>query len=327
MLHITNGQATVAKLREGKLPGTYLAWDDPLHDGPVPATPSLEALSHVRARALADFGWGSFRAIRSQFAKRDRTISSFAQHEEAVLWFEHDLYDQLQLIQLLDWFSRQLRGATRLTLVHVGEHPERPVFHGLGELTGAQLAAMLPCRVPVADEQFEIGRLAWAAFCAPDPAAAIDLFEGLSSNALAAAALPFLAPALQRLFEEYPSAANGLSRSEQQLLVSVALGARHRHAIYLQSQEFEACPWGDASVFLRLDGLAGAPHPPIDRVGEDAYAINGHGRRVLAGELDWMQSSGGVERWIGGARVSGAACWRWTGTTLRRPAAPVDQVS
>jgi len=39
------------------------------------------------------------------FARRNEAINHFRDHEEVVLWFKHDLYDQLQLIQILDWSS------------------------------------------------------------------------------------------------------------------------------------------------------------------------------------------------------------------------------
>jgi hypothetical protein len=305
MLHITNGDSVIGGFKSGGVLGVHLSWDDPLHDGPVPATASLAELSDVRARTLTGFGWGSHDGIRRRFADRDRTLEGFRSHDETVLWFEHDLYDQLQLVQLLDWFSRQDLTGTRLSLVQAGEN--------LGELDGEQLAALLPARAAVTSRQLEIGRETWQAFCAADPAALVEL-AGRSDPAM-----PFLAAALQRLLEEYPSSSNGLSRTEQQLLVSVALGARTRHAIYRQSQSFERCPWGDASVFLRLDGLADGPHPVMDRVnteGEDDFEINPLGERLLADEDDWQRLSGGRERWIGGVRVDGGT--RWDGRTLTR---------
>jgi hypothetical protein len=295
MLHITNGESAVAGLKSGGVPGVFLSWDDPLHDGPVPAAPSLTALSDIRARALVDFGWGGADETRRRFAERDRTLEQFRCHDETVLWFEHDLYDQLQLIQLLDWFSRQGLAGTRVSLIQSGEY--------LGELNGDRLAALLPTRRAVAVTQLEAGREAWQAFCAPDPTG-IAKIAGRPPDP----SLPFLAAALGRVLEEYPSAANGLSRSEQQLLVSAALGARTRHALYRQSQSFEACPWGDLSVFLRLEGLTAGPHPVIDRIdtedGEE-FAINPLGARLLADEDDWLRLAGGIDRWIGGTHLFG----------------------
>src|SRR5207247_1139589 len=163
MLHVTNGDSVIEGFKEGEIPGVYLAWADPLHDGPVPETSSLEALSDVRARALADFGWGSYSRIRQRFSTRDRTLEGFREHDETVLWFEHDLYDQLQLVQLLDWFSQQDLGGARLSLIQIGDHPEVASFHGLGELNGEQLAHLMPSRVPITTEHLELGRETWQA--------------------------------------------------------------------------------------------------------------------------------------------------------------------
>src|SRR4029077_4661912 len=123
MLHITNGDSVVGTFRQVKFPGAYLSWRDVLHDGPVPQTETLTELSDVRARALAGFGWGSYEKIRADFTARDQALENFLKHEEVVLWFEHDLFDQLQLIQLLDWFDQQDLGGVKLGLIQIDSYP------------------------------------------------------------------------------------------------------------------------------------------------------------------------------------------------------------
>jgi hypothetical protein len=44
MLHVTNGHSVIESFRKGAIPGEYLSWDDPLHDGPVPLTATLGEL-------------------------------------------------------------------------------------------------------------------------------------------------------------------------------------------------------------------------------------------------------------------------------------------
>ncbi|MEK6209644.1 MAG: hypothetical protein AABM64_04590 [Pseudomonadota bacterium] len=48
MLHITNGDIAVERMRDGGLRGEYLPWRDALHEGPVPVTATLEELSAIR---------------------------------------------------------------------------------------------------------------------------------------------------------------------------------------------------------------------------------------------------------------------------------------
>src|SRR5271170_4721894 len=98
MLHITNGESVIHSFAAARLEGAYLSWLDVLYDGPVPDLPH-EALSDVRARATSAMGWGEEARVRSAFAARDAALASFRDYDEVVLWFEHDLFDQLQLIQ------------------------------------------------------------------------------------------------------------------------------------------------------------------------------------------------------------------------------------
>jgi len=305
VLNITNGDSVIASFREGQIPGRYLPWRDALHDGAVPRASSLEALSDVRARRISGPGSAEYARVRAEFAERDRVLGSFRDHDETVLWFEHDLYDQLQLVQILDWLSRQDREGTRISLIQIGRHPEVRPFYGLGQLSGRQLSDLLPQRLPVTTEQFEIGQKVWQAFCAPDPQPlvllAAESFQGM----------PFLAAALQRCLEEYPSIHDGLSRTERQLLSAGASGARHRSDYYLVSSAHEACPWGDQSVYLRLEGLADGPRPALERLGPDEFALTDRGRQLLAGKDDWLRDARG-DIWIGGVHFNGdGPQWRW----------------
>lgn len=101
-LHICNGDSASHTLNASSIPGDVLPWRDVLHDGPVPSNFSLEELSEIRARYLASSTAFAFESIRRDFDVRDAHLQNAATYDEVMLWFEHDLYDQLQLIQLLD---------------------------------------------------------------------------------------------------------------------------------------------------------------------------------------------------------------------------------
>jgi hypothetical protein len=99
-LYVTNGDSTGDTLRETALGGD-LCWRDALNEGPVPALPQ-ERLREVRAGFLSECGWGSRHAIAAELERRDRLLErSLRERRHVVLWFEHDLYDQLQLLQIL----------------------------------------------------------------------------------------------------------------------------------------------------------------------------------------------------------------------------------
>jgi hypothetical protein len=122
LLFITNGGPASGRLRASGLTGEILPWRDVLHEGPVPGGLSLEELADVRARFLAQRGWTTLEKARRDFAGRNATLAGYGDHEEVVLEEEHDLYDQLQLIQVLDWFSGSDLDGTRLSIVQTDEY-------------------------------------------------------------------------------------------------------------------------------------------------------------------------------------------------------------
>jgi len=86
------------------MPGVeVLPW---LHEGPAPVTHSLAELTDIRANYLARDG-GDLDQTRTILQARDRGLARSTSFDRIVLWFEHDLYGQLQLLQVLDWFSLQ----------------------------------------------------------------------------------------------------------------------------------------------------------------------------------------------------------------------------
>src|SRR4051794_8343673 len=241
MLHVTNGESVVRTLREAKLPGKYLSWIDVLHDGPVPDQ-RPQALANTRAEFISSLGWDSHDNVLRAFTERDATLTWHESDDEIVLWFEHDLFDQLQLIQVLDRLAAEEFSA-RLSLINVNSFPEIENFHGLGELNAKQLASLFPERIEIKPQHLNLGRRAWNAFRAPHPTPAFVLANDDTS------ALPYLRAALFRWFEEFPSTKNGLSRSEEQILRAAVDGTRSKRALYQASQACEeAIFMGDTSA-------------------------------------------------------------------------------
>lgn len=289
MLHLTNGDTVTSALRRTGVPGTVVAWQDILHEGPVPTGLTLEGLSDVRARFLANWGAGAFPKISAAFGARDSALRSA---RRVVLWFEHDLYDQLQLLQILATLAGQ--PGTSAELIAIDAFPEVVPFHGLGQLTTAQLATLWPQRRPITPAQRTLGARGWKAFSASDPGAVRRFLETDIT------ALPLLRGALARLLEEHPSLPTGLSRTERQILTAVSAGHVRFAQVFRANQEMESAPFmGDTPFQKRIDGLIGARTPLLTR---EPYSLTPAGQRVLAGEVDARQLNG-LDRWIGGVRL------------------------
>jgi hypothetical protein len=280
ILHITNGDSAGGTL-QGLFPrDLVLPWRDVLHDGPVPAGLPPNELAEVRARFIAGRGWCVYDDALKQFRERDQALAGH--WDEVVLWFEHDLYDQLQVLQVLD----ELRGRTGVTLIQPEEY--------LGPMPEERLAELFPTRRPVTEARYEAAGAAWAAFRAPEPA-------GLCAF-----------PLLERFCEEYPWEDDGCSRTERFILRTLAEGPRDPMTLFGEFQASEDPKWmGDSSFFAVLSGLKAGVQPLVT----PPNRLTDKGRAVLDLRDDRVRGNG-IDRWMGGVHLQGAdAHWRWDATS------------
>jgi DNA-binding transcriptional MerR regulator len=233
-LHVTNGESVASTLRRSNIGGTVLSWQDALHEGPLACVPP-EELRALRAEFLSGCGWGTAAAIAEEMRRRDELLAhALAGAHPVVLWFEQDLYDQLQLLQILAVVPVDAPGPVEL--IQSAEH--------LGPLEGAALEALWPSRVPVTAATVELGHRAWHAVCSGEIEPLLD--EDTS-------ALPELAPALGRLLEERQP----IARTDLQLLEALADGPRTPLELFFANQAREQDVFlGDTWCFLHLYQLA-----------------------------------------------------------------------
>ena len=183
-LHVINGESVAGTLRETSLAGVALSWDDVLHVGPLAFDPATSR--RLRARFLAGHGWGDAAAIESGLERRDELLAGAGR---VVIWVEHDLFDQLQLLQIL----AQVADETDVELVQADDF--------LGKLDAAALEAVWLRRRRVPPVTRRAAREAWRAVT--EGRLDVDVPE-----------LPHLAAALRRFAEEREP----LSRTKHQLL-------------------------------------------------------------------------------------------------------------
>jgi hypothetical protein len=296
VLIVTNGSSAVANLEVGGIPGDKLPWDDVLHDGPVPDGLELPELSTVRARFIGE-GYPDPELVRASFRSRDERFAAAAREDEIVLWFEHDLYDQLQLLQVLDWLAVPEHRPPRCTLICRAAY--------VSNESGEALRAAFAERGEVSAAQFDLARRAWRAFRRPDPRDLAELPEDTGD-------LPFLGPAIRRFLEEYPWVGDGLTRTERQALVALRShpGATARDLFQHLWAEEEPKFLGDLSFFSYLDALGRAPYALVDEDQEGHLRLTPVGEDVLDGKADRVRLRG-IERWYGGVRLTGGNLWRW----------------
>lgn len=301
-LHVTNGDAVLHLWKKAGLLGSRLAWRDALHEGPVPAGLTLADLSRVRADYLASRGYGNAIKLHHDFEKRDSLIRRANEFDEIVLWFEHDLYDQLHVLQILAVLQEQGLGAGSVQIIQSDNY--------LGLLSADEIMALYPKRRFLTSVMAEGAAGAWRGFTSDSPdrmyASAQERYVGF----------PFLNAALRRLCEEYPATGSGVSRTQKHVLEACAGGARQKEEIFRRSQAREEASFlGDSACFAHIDDLCAQPAPLLTEL-DGGYELTVLGRRVLAGDADWLEYQP-LDRWIGGTHLNGANPWRWDEATGR----------
>jgi hypothetical protein len=239
------------------------------------------------------------------------------QYDELVLWFEHDLFDQLNLIQLLSWIHGGARLAKPVSLVCIGSFPGRPHFKGLGELTPQELAPLLDTRQPVAAAQYALATRAWQAYRAPTPDGLVAVLGTDTS------ALPFLAPAFERFLAEYPWTSDGLSAFERRFLQMIDSSPLSLASAFPRMQDGERAYYMTDGSLQDLALALSSTSPPLvilDRPSSPSpgllrgtASLTDDGRNVLAGRRDRIELCG-IDRWLGGVHLTtGGQIWRWDG--------------
>jgi hypothetical protein len=297
-LHVTNGDAMIPEIEAVAPDDPVLPWRDILHEGPVPGGVDDSLLRSERAAFLARAGWGDGVTLLELFERRDQKLLRGAEERDLWLWFEDDLYDQLQLLQILDLLGRHGPAGSVQRLLEVSRGAER-------EVTGER---------EVDDAVRRAARGAWAAFRASDPRkwTSVDPPE-----------LPDVGPALRRLAQELPWTRDGLSRTERTALAAVADGADNPIEMFGAIQAAEERPFmGDYWAWVALHRLGAGEHPlvttpvaPVPELTTDfaaqTYSVTDVGHDVLAARADHAELNG-IDRWIGGVHLTGhRPAWRW----------------
>jgi hypothetical protein len=319
MLHIHNGDSAAGTAKKSEIPGEHLAWREALVCGPAPGDLAPAEFRQVRAQHLADAYGANFEKTVQELQAQEEKLARFSDHEEVVLWFEHDLFCQVQLIYLLDWFAQQELGQTRLSLICINEFPGVEGFRGFGELNVEQLAALFPERQRVTQPQLDLGSKAWGAYSSPRASGLIALLNSDTS------ALPFLKHALSKHLQRFPAIGDGLGKVERVGLDLVAKGFSDFKSLFPAFARREPeYGFGDAQFYLELKRLADAAMPALTLTvaGQQAAAdpaqmllasfeITEYGKAVLVDEEDFVRSNG-IDHWLGGVHLVGSeAPWRW----------------
>lgn len=286
----------------------------------MPPGLDLAALSTECASYFSEPGLSAAEA----FQVRDRVLQSAAAYEFVVLWFEHDLLDQLQILQILDWFAEPEHEHPGLQMICIGAFEGLPNFRGLGQLSPEQIATLWPDGRPVPVTALAAARDGWAAFRSENPKSLERYLPNPDR------VTPFMRPCLLRHLQEVPDSVSGLMRCEKHVLDVVAAGEPRPGAAFGKMMDLEQWLFGgELRFFTHVADLANGDTPLLqctpgpkflvphwDGIDRETFLahrleLKAEGTAVLSGAGDAFDLMGWDMR-LGGVYVqSGCPMWTW----------------
>ncbi|OCT13203.1 hypothetical protein A8709_20900 [Paenibacillus pectinilyticus] len=327
-LHIVNGDSFGDKLLASGIDGEILVWRESLYEGPIGMQMSDSVLLSMRATYMNHRHGIPEATFKQSTLEQEARLNSLSNEvDELVLWFEHDLYDQLMLCYLLSRIGELPRHSFRLSLLCINHFPGVEPFYGLGQLSAEQTHRLHGKWIPVTEEQLRLAHNVWTAYSASEPLPMAALIEEDLS------ALPFLKKALEAHTARFPSMQNGLSAIQQLMLELLEDEEVSILSLFQKvSEHASVYGLGDLQFWGLLEGLWHCEKPVIQVLGGDRLPkysevwppqfenyrvkMTEMGKLILTCKGDHIYLNG-IDEWIGGIHLMGKKdVWRRNAVTI-----------
>lgn len=298
LLHLLNGDATRVQFKRTDIPGETAVWREILCEGPTETNLESDSFWTRRSGFLQAFSKFSY---DRHFAKQrmlvlERNIEGY---DEIVLWFEYDLFCQINLLGALSWLrGKGLAEQTALSLVCLGRHPDYEGLVGLGEIDAAHYQALFENRAPLTSEDLEDAHDIWEIYCSNDHSV-LSTWTDKEEHPQ----FPYLRPAMFCHQRRFPYVRSGINEIEQAILELLVEATLEKKQIVGSLLRKESCyGFGDIQYYKFMEGLAPLLEEQDGRIG-----LNEWGRSVVARDMDFSEVRTGYPTYGG---VS-ARQYRW----------------
>ncbi|KAB5491731.1 MULTISPECIES: DUF1835 domain-containing protein [Flagellimonas] len=225
LLHITNGDSFTSRLQSLQLKGDIITWREMLCEGKTLCAVGSESFWKTRFEFLNK----NYKVTKSWFVEKTlkeyRSLCNHKQQDHIVLWFEYDLFCQINMLAVLSWLKEHRRHA-EISLVCSGKEDESGKLYGLNELSDERLLQLYESRTLLSQDDIEYADYIWQLYCSDNP---IRMENQLANNDFQ---FEYLNDALKTHLKRFPTIKNGLNELENHVLkTAVAKKPESRNAL------------------------------------------------------------------------------------------------
>ena len=291
-LHITNGDSTTEYLKSLKFQGDFITWREMLCEGRT----SLDVGSESFWKTRFNFLKSNYKVTKKNFInltlKEYRNLCQTKGQKEIILWFEYDLFCQINLIALVSWIKR-FRKDEKVTLICSGDIEGKDRKLGLCELNKEQIHQHFENRVELSVDDIEYADYVWQLYCSDSPLRLNTVKQFNPAHKFL-----YLDDALDLHLKRFPSVENGLNLVENYILkVAEESKAKSKHELVKNLLGIQnVFGFSDLQYFQKIDRMKGL------FTSLNPVKLSRKGKKVITNELNFYQNLRNNEAYFGGAK-------------------------
>lgn len=290
LLHITNGDSFTDRLKTLDLKGDIITWREMLCEGKTLPTVGSESFWKTRYEFLHK----NYKVSKSWFIEKTlkeyRSLCNHKQQDQIVLWFEYDLFCQVNMLAVISWLLANRKYA-QISLVCSGKEDESDKLYSLNELSEEKLRSLYENRTVLSQDDIEYADYVWQLYCSNNPIRLENLtdFENYNFN--------YLGDAVKSHLQRFPSIANGLNHMENNIL-KLAINEKPKNKMGLLKTVLENqgnLGFGDTQydrAISRLKPLFSTFNP---------VRLSKKGKEILEGKTSYYSCIQDNDAYLGGA--------------------------
>ena len=211
LLHITNGDSFTERLNTLKIKGDVITWREMLCEGKTLTNVGSESFWKTRFEFLNK----NYKVTKSSFIEKTlkeyRSLCNHKQQDQIVLWFEYDLFCQVNMLAVISWLKANRKYA-EISLVCSGKEDDSDKLYALNELDNDQLTKLYESRKVLSQDDIEYADYVWQLYCSDNPIRLENLTDFDKYQ------FDYLSQAVSSHLHRFPSVNNGLNAMENNIL-------------------------------------------------------------------------------------------------------------
>lgn len=289
ILHITNGNNLTDYLKDLKIKGHFLTWQEMLCEGPTTEQVVSEEFFNLRKEFLLNFY--DIEINEDELKDELDILNHTDQFDEIILWFEYDLFCHINLMAVINILKNK-KIDLPLFLVCSGRIKGEKDLKALADLKPDQLRKLYQDKIAITEADTNLMGSLWRIYCGKD-------HNLLKPFIVQKSSFPYLSNCLKAHLERFPDSRTGFSTLEMHTLHMILdhniKSKRHLMGYILNFQGYYG--FGDLQINRMIDSLEmfyvqEAEQLVLNRKGHEAIL----GQRDFSSELTAPMIFGGVKK-------------------------------